>query len=121
MSFLSVEVLRNGPVEGCRGWAATRAALRVNFLHRHIRDTMVILEDDKLHYPLCPRCYILVPWAPLNGQHTTIAQCAKGSERKRRWLMAEDLRARTARIFQAYVISPNLVRSLKYLGNIMTE
>ena len=34
--------------------------------------------------------------------------------------MAEDMRARTERNFQAYVISPNSVMSLKYLGNIMT-
>ena len=120
MSFLSVEVLRNGPVEGCRGRAATRAALRVNLLHRHIRDTMVILEDDKLHYPLFPRCYILVPWAPLNGQHTTTSQCDKGEERKQRRLIAEDMRAITARTFQAYVTSLNSVTSLKYLGHIMT-
>ena len=31
-------------VEGCPGQAATRTAMRVNFLHRHVLDTMVILE-----------------------------------------------------------------------------
>ena len=31
------------------------------------------------------------------------------------------MRASTARTFQAYVISLNLVMSLKYLGHIMTE
>ena len=34
--------------------------------------------------------------------------------------MAEDMRAITARTFQAYVISLNSVISLKYLGHIMT-
>ena len=120
MSFLSAEVPRNGPVEGCRGRASTRSALGVNFLHRHIRETMLILEDDNLPYPLCPPFYIMLPLTSLNGKNTTIAQCTKGSEQKRRRLMAEDLREITARTFQAYVISPKLVTSLKYLGNIMT-
>ena len=48
VSFLSGEVPRKFPIKECRGQAATRAALRLNFLHRHIRDTMVILEDDNL-------------------------------------------------------------------------
>ena len=62
ISFLRETVPRNFPVEGCRGGeAVTRAELRVHFLHRHIRDTMVILEDDNLPYPLLPRCDILVP------------------------------------------------------------
>ena len=37
------------------------AELRVHFLHRYIRDTMVILEGENLPYPLCPCCDILVP------------------------------------------------------------
>ena len=61
MSFLSAEVPQNFPVEGCRGWAETTAEIRVHLLHRHIRDTMVILEDENLPYPLLPHCYIMVP------------------------------------------------------------
>ena len=41
-------------VEGCRGRAANRAALRVNFFHRHVRDTVVILEEVNLTHPRCP-------------------------------------------------------------------
>ena len=61
MSFLITEVPRNFPVEGCRGRLETRAALRVHFLHRHIRYTMFILEYETPPYPLLPRCDILVP------------------------------------------------------------
>ena len=61
MSLLSVEVPQNFPVEGCRGRPSSREELRVHFLHRHIRDTMVTLEDDNLTYPLCPHFDILVP------------------------------------------------------------
>ena len=32
------------PVEGCSGRASTRTVMRVQFWHRHVRDTVVILE-----------------------------------------------------------------------------
>ena len=38
-----------------------KADIRVHFLHRHIRYTVVILEDDNLPYPLCLHCDIMVP------------------------------------------------------------
>ena len=36
---------RQCPVEGCPGVSETRAAMRVNFVHRHVHDTVVILEE----------------------------------------------------------------------------
>ena len=33
------------PYEGCSGREATRTDMRVTFWHRHVRDTMVILEE----------------------------------------------------------------------------
>ena len=42
--FLSTARLWDCPVEGCRGHEVTRTALRVYIFHRHIRDTVVILE-----------------------------------------------------------------------------
>ena len=41
------------PFEGCPGLAATRTAMWVYFLHRHVQDTVVILEEGKLSQPLC--------------------------------------------------------------------
>ena len=95
--------------------------VRVNLFQSHIRDTMVIVEDYNRPYPLCPCCYIMVPWAFLNGQQNTIAQCAKGEEQKRSRLMAEDMRESMARSFQDHRISLNLVTLLKYLGHIITS
>ena len=39
------------PVKGCSGRASTRAAMRVHFCNRHVRDTVVILEEGKLPHP----------------------------------------------------------------------
>ena len=44
MSFPMKDGRRRCLVEGCPGVSATRAAMRVHFVHRHIHDTVVILE-----------------------------------------------------------------------------
>ena len=44
------------PVEGCPGALATRTAMRVQFVHRHVQDTVVMLEEGNLPHPWCPRC-----------------------------------------------------------------
>ena len=33
------------PVKGCPGRAGTRTAMRVHFWRRHVRDTIIILEE----------------------------------------------------------------------------
>ena len=45
---------RRCPVERCPGVLATRAAMRVNFVHRHVHDTVVILEEGNLPLPRFP-------------------------------------------------------------------
>ena len=56
--------------------------MRVNFIHRHVKDTMVILEEGNLPHPLFPHCNMLVSWNVLNGRHLATVQCAKREERK---------------------------------------
>ena len=51
---------RRCPVEGCPGVLATRAAMRVQFVHRHVHNTVVILEEGNLPLPRCPRCGLQV-------------------------------------------------------------
>ena len=63
--------------------------LQVHFLHRNVRDTVVILEEGNLFHPRCPRCDMLVPWHALNRRHFSTAQCDMGAERKRRRLAEE--------------------------------
>ena len=42
---------RQCPVEGCPGLSATQVAMRVHFVHRHVHDTVVILEEGNLPLP----------------------------------------------------------------------
>ena len=42
-------------MERCPGVLETRAAMRVHFVHRHVYDTVVILEDGNLPLPRFPQ------------------------------------------------------------------
>ena len=66
------------PVEGCPGRAGTRTAMRVHFCRRHVRDTVIILEEGNLPHPRCEECDMLVPWWSLNGRHKDTEMCRSG-------------------------------------------
>ena len=88
MAFPTVGGPRSCPVEGCPGQAAKRT-MRVNVLHWHVQDTVVILEEEKTPNPCCPRCDMMIPCCVLNRRHLDTAQCARGAEQKRRQLAKE--------------------------------
>ena len=79
-------------VEGCLGRVATRTAIRVHFVHWHVLDTLVILEERNFPHPRCALCDMQFPRRKLNGQHQDTAQCLKGAERKRRRLAEAETR-----------------------------
>ena len=51
MALPANAVPRPCPVKGCSGWASTQTEMRVHFCHRHVRDTVVILEEGNLSHP----------------------------------------------------------------------
>ena len=61
------------------------------FFSRHVRDTVIILEEGNLPHPRCSRCDMLVPWRALNGKHHDTAMCRSGAERKRRRMAETEL------------------------------
>ena len=65
MAFPLREGTRPFPVKGFNGRASTRMAMRVHFWHRHVRDTVEILEEGNLPHPQCPLYDMLVPWKAL--------------------------------------------------------
>ena len=54
MEFMANAGPRPCPVEGCSGQAAIRTAMQVSFWHRHVQDTVVILEKSNLPHPQYP-------------------------------------------------------------------
>ena len=100
---------------------ATRAVMWVHFLHRHVLDTMVNLEEGNSPHPWCARCNIQFPRRALNGRHLGTAQCLKGAERKRRRLAEAETRENSEQGFEAYGDPIESVTEFKYLGGILTE
>ena len=76
--------------------------MRVHFLHWHVLDTVVILEEGNSPHPRWAQCNMLVPRRALNGRHPAKAQCARGVERKRRRLAEVETRESWERAFEAY-------------------
>ena len=76
--------------------------MRVHFVHRHVQDTVVILEEGNLPLPRCPRCDLQVSRKALNGRHLETNPCRTGAERKNRRLAAAEGEAATERSFHAY-------------------
>ena len=79
MSFPEKGGPRQCPVEGCSGALETRTAMQVHFVHRHVQDTVVMLEEGNFPHPRCAMCDIQVPSKALNGLYLGTAQCAKGA------------------------------------------
>ena len=52
--------------------------MRVHFVHRHVQDTVVMLEEGNLPHPRCPGFDLQVPSKALNGRHLGTAQVATG-------------------------------------------
>ena len=88
------------------------------FWHRHIRETVVILEEGNLPCPHCHMCDMLVLWRSLNEMHRYTVQCKKGAERKRHRLETKEERVVTSRAFISYGIPLDMVTSFRYLGMV---
>ena len=86
MSFPAKEGPRRCPVEVCLGFLTTSTAMRVHFVHQHVQDTVVMLEEGNLPLPQFFRCDLQVTRKALNGCHMGTLQCKKEEERKRRRL-----------------------------------
>ena len=67
-----------------------RTNLRTYFLHCHMRDKIVILEEGNRPHPHCPNCDMFVPRTCLNLCHYTTAICMRGADQKHRRLVQEE-------------------------------
>ena len=94
--------------------------MKFHLWHRHVRDTVVILEEVNLPRPWCPLCDMLVLWKALNGTHRCTSQYNRGAEQKRRRLAAEEGREVTARALSAYGRPLEMATSFRYLGRVIS-
>ena len=93
--------------------------MQVHFVHRHVHDTVVMLEEGNSPHPRCPMCDMQVPRKVLNGRHLGTAQCAKGAERKRRRLAETETKENLEQAFSAYGKPMEAVTEFRYLGRLL--
>ena len=120
MAFPAKEGLMSCPVEECPCRAATRTAMRVQFLYRHVLDTIVILEEGNPPRPQCNRCDMLVRRRELIGRHPATDRCSRGAEQKRRHLAEAELRESLERAFKGYGEPLENLTAFRYLGRVLT-
>ena len=120
MSFPTKGGPRRCHVEGCPGTLSTRNAMQVHFVHWHVQDIVVMLEEGNFPHPRCARCDMQVPRKALNGCHLGTAQCSKGAERKRRRLAEMEKRDNSEQVFRAYGQPMEAVTEFRYLGRLLT-
>ena len=121
VSFLKGYRLLEFPVEECKGRATSLTNLRIHFLNRHLRDTVVIHDEGNRPHPRYPYCEMFVPWEDLNWSHPETTWCAKGDEKKRYYLAAEEAQAGEKTSFQAYGWPLPNTESFEYLDRLLTE
>ena len=98
----------------------TRTEMRVHFVHPHVLNIVVMLEEGNLPHPRCARCNMQVPQRDLNGWDPGTEQFFEGAEKKRRRLAEAETRENLEQAFEAYRAPIKSVSELKYLGRILT-
>ena len=106
-------------VAGFLGGASSCTNLWIYFSHRHVRDTIVILEEGNHPYPRCPQCDMFVPQKDLNGRNLETALCRRGMESKWRRLEEEKDWEGMERALTSYGVPLSQVTSFKYLGQVL--
>ena len=56
-------------VEWCPVRMSTRTAMQVHFVHRHVLNTVVMMEEGNSPHPRCPQCNMRPPQRVLNERH----------------------------------------------------
>ena len=109
-------------VEGCLGGSSNRNNPRVHFVHCHMQDTIMIMEEEKRPYPRCPKCDMYMSHKALNDQHLSTAFFRWEEERKWHRLVEEEAWTGAEVDITSYGIPLSQVTYFKYLGRfILTE
>ena len=90
------------------------------FLHWHVRDTVVVLNEGNRPHLQCTGFNMFVPRDTLNGIQSVIEMCAQEAYHKRRQPSKEAARDRAETVFWAYVQPLANAGSFKYLVRILS-
>ena len=80
----------------------TRTNLQIQFLHYHMRDMIVIMEEGNYNHPRLHACNRFVTWEALSHRHPTTSLCMWVAEWKLRRLEEEEDREGSKASFRLY-------------------
>ena len=104
-----------------KGLETSHTNLRINSVHCHVWNIIVIMKEDNLPQPQCPGCNIVLPWLTLNKRHPNTALCTGGAKRNHWSLAEEEAWAGYKTAFWEYSHPLSMVTSFSYLIRILTE
>ena len=82
---------------------------------------MIIMEEENLPHPKCPRCDMFVPWRALKGRHKSTEICRSWADKKRQRLAEAEVRDSAEMAFEVYGEQWQTVSRFKNLERILTE
>ena len=80
----------------------TRTDLHIHFLHRNVRDTVIVMKEVNLPHPWCPSCDMLLLWVVLIDSQPSTKQCEKGVKQKWHIMATDKIQDSTERDYIAY-------------------
>ena len=89
-------------MRGFPGRDSSQSALQVHFVHCHVREILVVLEEGNHPLRRCPKCDIFVMWWNLSGNHQVTAMCARGADWWLKRLREEEAQLSTVVAFEVY-------------------
>ena len=108
------------PDKGCKGQVTNCTNLQIHFVHRNVRETIVITEEGTPPQPRCTVCGMLVPWEVINRLHPTTDIYEREEDQKRWWISEEEDRSGAETAFGAYGHTLETVISFREIGRIHT-
>ena len=90
VSFSKAAWFIGSPVESWTGRRNNLTYLHIHFVHRHVQDTILILEEYNLPQHHFLVWNMIVPWEPLKRLQYTTSLWVRGEERKTQRLVDEE-------------------------------
>ena len=87
-------------------------------MHRHIKYTLIILDEENFLHPRCKHCGIFVPRLTSQNSHPNKEICKRGADRKRQRLATEESRRATDQVIMAQKVPLYTVHVFKYFDRL---
>ena len=108
------------PVLNCSFHTSTSCKMRHHFRSRHVKDTIIILEEGAIPLPKCPKCGIFQK--DVGSKHQQSASCKQFTIRLDNMnAQIENERLAQDTIFTVFGEKIETVTEFKYLGRIVTD